>query len=359
MKKAPCGRTWEVEAIEDGRLSGSELSSFRRHAATCNVCAEEIAALAKLRVLGRSLVVEPRSDLDHRRERAALLSRANVETLSGSRGASTVRFAAIGVAATIVLLLGVFAATRALHRPAPVIASSAPASAAPSWEVANLGTAVWSIEQDGPHTHLRLSSGTARFRVDRLATSQRFVVRVPDGEVEVRGTRFVVHVAGARTLDVRVEEGAVALRIDGEPDRMIAAGAAWSRPNPQSEPMASSSSATTTSSPPSVAPIPTIVASKAPAAAAKSAPEPKTFAFAAAMQAFQAGKFPEADALFAKFIADSPSDPRCEDAAFLRAVCHERSGDAAGAAALAREYLDRHPKGLRRPEAEALAKAAP
>jgi hypothetical protein len=52
---------------------------------------------------------------------------------------------------------------------------------------------------------------------------------------------------------------------------------------------------------------------------------------------------------------DYPADPRCEDAAHLRAVAHSRMGDAAGAAGLARTYLAAFPRGLRRIEAADLA----
>ncbi len=77
--------------------------------------------------------------------------------------------------------------------------------------------------------------------------------------------------------------------------------------------------------------------------------------FAAAVAAFKGDRYTQADALFASFVDRFPDDPRCEDAAFLRAMSHAREGDPAGAAALARAYLRSFPKGLRRKEAERLA----
>jgi hypothetical protein len=51
----------------------------------------------------------------------------------------------------------------------------------------------------------------------------------------------------------------------------------------------------------------------------------------------------------------TPGDPLVEDAHFLRAVARSRSGDADGAAKLAKEYLRKFPDGLRRREAEKIA----
>ena len=51
-----------------------------------------------------------------------------------------------------------------------------------------------------------------------------------------------------------------------------------------------------------------------------------------------------------------PSDPRTEDASYLRAVALARMGDVEGASELAREYLARYPNGLRRVEADRLTK---
>jgi TolA-binding protein len=78
--------------------------------------------------------------------------------------------------------------------------------------------------------------------------------------------------------------------------------------------------------------------------------------FADAMALFRAGRFAEADVAFAAFESAAPGDPRAEDAAWLRAVAKSRAGDAAGASKQAQRYLDRYPQGLRRSEAETLAK---
>jgi TolA-binding protein len=80
-------------------------------------------------------------------------------------------------------------------------------------------------------------------------------------------------------------------------------------------------------------------------------------AFGAAMTAFREGQFAHAATAFEQFVGEFPDDARGEDASFLRAVAHAKTGDAQGAARLAREYLTRYPHGLRRTEALGLTQA--
>jgi TolA-binding protein len=79
-------------------------------------------------------------------------------------------------------------------------------------------------------------------------------------------------------------------------------------------------------------------------------------AFAKAMAAFTAGDYASAQALFAAFEREHGGDDRVEDALFLRAVAHARRGDLAESRATASEYLKRYPSGLRKREAEQLAR---
>ncbi|MDB4996569.1 MAG: hypothetical protein JWM74_4001 [Myxococcaceae bacterium] len=77
--------------------------------------------------------------------------------------------------------------------------------------------------------------------------------------------------------------------------------------------------------------------------------------FQTAMVSFEAGDYARADTELELFARDFASDPRCEDAAYLRAVARFRRGDKVGAASLARAYLAAYPAGLRRIEARRLA----
>jgi TolA-binding protein len=59
---------------------------------------------------------------------------------------------------------------------------------------------------------------------------------------------------------------------------------------------------------------------------------------------------------FASFLAKHPHDPRAEDAAYLRVLALERSGDDSGMKQAAEEYLRRYPSGFRHAEMETLSR---
>ena len=233
-----------------------------------------------------------------------------------------------------------------------------------------------------------LKDGVAAFHVAHMTKGQQFVLELPDGELEVRGTRFIVRVHDGRTESVQVTEGFVALRIQGDAERLLHAGDDWSRsrdrPAAITEPLMHGTEVIPTAAAPFAAPSLSIKSSSSlqPAAAPGTptrsggattvSPLPISPAgssqpvrpvsasvasesYAAAADAFRTEAYPKADALLAAFCRDFASDPRCEDAAFLRAVAHARMGDHPGAASLARAYLQSFPNGLRRREAEALA----
>jgi outer membrane protein assembly factor BamD (BamD/ComL family) len=65
-------------------------------------------------------------------------------------------------------------------------------------------------------------------------------------------------------------------------------------------------------------------------------------------------RWAEADAALAAFAERHGDDARAEDAAFLRIAAHRKLNDAAGARALAKDYLARYPRGFRAAEARAL-----
>jgi hypothetical protein len=59
---------------------------------------------------------------------------------------------------------------------------------------------------------------------------------------------------------------------------------------------------------------------------------------------------------FASFLAKHPRDPRAEDAAYLRVIALQRTGDSESTRWAAQEYLRRYPEGFRRAEMGALAR---
>lgn len=328
-----CNRTWQAEASVDGRLEPDELAAFERHAHGCSACSAELGSLRALAEQMSALAEPERTELERRRQRAALQRRAHELLLQSNPSQRNVRFA---FAAVLVVCLTVIAA----------IALRRPSVRAPAFEVVDLAQAEWSLETKEATSRVKLRGGTASFHVEHLQGGARFVVEMPDGRLEVRGTRFVVHVAQGHTRSVIVTEGTVLLQLPGF-DGLLHAGERW----PAIEPPASS----TSSVPPPVASATTTAAVpvvSASSVAAKPSAGPR---FAEAMNAFGAGDYARADTLFAAFAREFPRDARVEDALFLRAQSRSRLGDKAGAALLARQYLEAFPNGLRRPEAKRLA----
>ncbi|MGZ3453426.1 MAG: FecR domain-containing protein [Polyangiales bacterium] len=335
MTRKPCNRRWEIEALEGGRLVGKDRASFERHVETCEDCTRAVARKHELGTLLAAIPTPEPTELQRRRLRAELLGRANERVVKGER---SWRAAFVLVPAAFALVLLIAIRWRNPH--------AVPATQAPVFEVANLDHAEYTTERTDSISRVSLRAGTASFHVEHVKPGARFVVTVPDGEVEVRGTRFVVEVAGGRTRSVSVTEGVVAVRVLGF-DGLLRAGERWPQiaaaqtptpaPVPSIEPSASAIASTSA----------TIVLSPAPAL-----PGPR---FGKAMNAFNAGDYGEADRLFVDFIRAFPSDTRVEDAMFLLADARARRGDKAGAREAARAYLHRFPNGLRAPAAERLA----
>ena len=68
-----------------------------------------------------------------------------------------------------------------------------------------------------------------RLSVRHQTAAERFLVELPDGELEVRGTTFTVSASATATERVAVEGGIVALRIRGLPaEILLQAGESWS-----------------------------------------------------------------------------------------------------------------------------------
>ena len=343
MTDAACSRAWQAEAIEDGRLFGADRDSFERHAETCSECAREQQELARLRDTVSELPSLSSTALERRRLRSRILERADADGLAEprSRRRRALAIAAFATAATAV-------AAALLLRPAPLL-PRAPVSAvatgpAPALEMDASIDSRWQKEEEGKTIRYRLMHGQLAFHVAKLEAGQRFIVQLPDGEIEVKGTRFVVEVDDEGTHSVHCSEGRVALRIKGRVVLLLA-GDDWSRPALSEAPAGSASPA-----------LPLIV--KLPEPARHSATDAAPSAgedFVAAMTAFSDGDLGRAEKLFLAFEQHHPADARVEDTTYLRAVARARRGDREGARELAREYVRRYPNGLRRVEAERLA----
>jgi hypothetical protein len=372
-----------VEARDDGRLAAAQGAELTRHAAGCGSCRQALAEADRLRSILDGAAEPVMTDLQHRRERQRLLAAAGrIMFDRGSRPTGHLRLAFSLVALAILASGAVVLRTIGSRHPAaPVAAAPVP----PRYEVTPLNEASWVNQETGGTALVTLSRGSAAFHVHHLEAGQRFLVALPDGEIEVRGTRFVVDIEGGATRYVVVMEGKVAFRRPGQSEQLLIAGQRWDAPPPATaapavEPsidraavkVPSASVRGTTSAPAARGPRATLASrppveaptSHAPVVTPPSRNAPVTTSeasllFAHGVAALRAGRYAEADEAWQEFLAKHPTDPRAEDATFLRAVGRERSGDRHGAAALARTYLERFPRGMRRREAETLSRDAP
>jgi len=369
MKRPACTRAPQAEALEDGRLSGAERASFERHAASCAECARELGALVRLRQSAEWLPASAPTPLEHRRQRQELLRRASELCQRAPAEPRRRTFAAFVLSGALMAAVGIGFGLRASRSGSETSA----ALAAPTYRLDASPGASWQTIEEGAALRLRLGSGSFMLEVDKLTAVQRFVLELPDGELEVVGTHFGVRVEPEGTRRVEVTEGRVALRLRDALPISLGAGESWTAER----------EAARAAAPPSV-PAAEPPSTPAPAAAAPSErslararqtalPETKRALeppsdeqaatagthnddFARAMAAFGAGDYGQAERLFQDFERRHAEDARQEDSTFLRAVARARRGDAAGARATARQYLERYPNGLRAPEAERLAR---
>jgi hypothetical protein len=401
MKRPACARSQQAEALEDGRLSGAERASFERHAASCSECTTQLRVLARLRQSAEWLPESSPTPLSRRRQRQALLRRASelskpaqvlprravfANKVFAKNVFAAKTFAALLLAGALLAAVGIGFGLRAW------LPASEPSATlvAPSYRIDVSPGASWQTIEQGAALRLRLGSGSFMLDVDKLTDVQRFVLELPDGELEVIGTRFGVRVEPQGTRRVEVTEGRVALRLRETLPISLGAGESWTAEHeatqvtappsvPAAEPFTPESpstpaaeAASTPTSVPTAAPSErSVVKSLATAGRAarpetKRVPEPSAAEgaatagthnddFARAMAAFGAGDYGQAERLFQHFERHHPRDARREDSMFLRAVARARRGDVEGARATARQYLERYPHGLRAPEAERLA----
>jgi TolA-binding protein len=73
------------------------------------------------------------------------------------------------------------------------------------------------------------------------------------------------------------------------------------------------------------------------------------------MTALDSGDNLGAAARFSTFLSAHPGDARCQDAAYLRVIALQRTGDAGSMKEAAAQYLRRYPNGFRRAEVAELA----
>ncbi|RYZ09926.1 MAG: hypothetical protein EOO73_03240 [Myxococcales bacterium] len=352
-----CPRSFEVEALRDGRLSGAERARFESHLASCAACKQEAAALDGLAEALRVSEEERSDELRVRRERTRLLAAFDVQLAPPP----VRRVGAWWGAAALLAVVGglaLFLLTRPSARRAP---ASLPV---PVVTVRADSSAQWSRRAEAERDVVTLARGALYIRVEP-GRGRRLLVQLPDGELEDIGTVFSVSADAGRTTRVTVQEGSVVLRLEGKAPIALGAGEAWTPapPPPASSEVAPLTAPAAPSTSSRVRVRPSDEGAKrveSPKAADSAEVTPDSAAeFRAAMGAFNQGEGSRAAKLFAAFLRRYPQDSRAEDAAYLRVLAHQRSGDVGATGSAARDYLARYPRGFRRAEVEALLGAPP
>ncbi len=362
-----CPRTFEVEALRDGRLGGSERAGFERHLSTCSACARELAALERLGAALCDSHPTSTDELEVRRARTRLLVAFN-QSLIGRAGEAEDPLSAVGSRvsrrALGALAAGVAVAAGALWFGAR--ADEKPALPASAVTVRADAGARWTRQISERRELILLDEGRLWIQVRRTGSGNEppLLVGLPDGELEDLGTTFTVSAESGRTTLVAVEEGSVLLRLRGQAPRTIGARGSWAappeEPAPREQPFEPSASAPSAPVPAVKPPAPAVMTAPRPVGSGElPAPGGASERFKAAMQALNRGDGRDAAARFSRFLEQYPRDPRAEDAAYLRVLAHQRSGDSSELQRAARYYLRAYPAGFRRREVAALLPSVP
>jgi TolA-binding protein len=357
-----CPRSWEVRAVDEGRLAAADVAAFERHLRGCASCRSEVSSLRALHDLARELPQELPTELDLRRLRARVLR----DTLAPATQRTPRLVAAAAGACAIVALI---VATKLARTPHPGGGFTASVTASPA--------ASWTQSREGAIERVVLLEGDATLRVHKQGVGERFLVVVPDGEIEVRGTTFEVSVRSGSTSRVHVDEGVVVVRVRGE--RTLQVGDTWPRdeesasapaapvapPAPPPPPVTPSGAeaaheqmAVTPSSVsrPNVARQPSVPASGSvsPTSAAPTAARDEASDYERAVDAYRLGRFEQAASLLHDLAITYPSSPLLDDALFIEATSQASAGHSDTAARLAAEHAARFPASFHRKEAALL-----
>jgi hypothetical protein len=318
-----------------------------------------MAADEKLRELARALPdAAPPTELALRRLRTRVMRDVATGVAPRERRVPSRAMAGLVLAAAVATGSWLVVSHRAGGGPVPAAGPMANddrvvASEPLAGEVAASPGALWTHARVERMERVRLDEGSLHVHVRPQLSGERFLVGLPDGEIEVRGTTFDVSVEDGATRRVQVEEGAVELRLRGLAPQRLTAADTWTRtpaPRPAEVPPAAQAAA----------PVP-----HAPASAARSGPSASataaddgTVAYAAAMEVLRAGEHAEAASAFHAFVLAYPRSPMAEDASFLEAVALARAGRADAAALAAEHHLASYPRSFHRKDAAVLVARA-
>lgn len=344
MNARACPRLFEVEALRDGRLAGSERDDFQRHLAKCAACTLEASELERLGEALRTSRTGPTDELHVRREKTRLLSAFDRTLLRENRPWLSRRLVLALGGASVIVALALFLVRRQ-RASEPRVASTVIDAASGS---------AWSRRTEARRDLVFLERGSLRVQVSHSNESVPLLVVLPDGELEDIGTTFSVSAESGRTTRVTVEEGSVLLRLRGEAPVAIGAGKEWQRtPTPSTSAHVDFRPESSVESVAPQAPTPS------PSASTSEKRHDAADEFKKAVGMLNAGESARAADQFARFVERHPRDPRVQDAMYMRILALQAAGDSVRMKAAAAEYLHVHPKGFRRAEVEQLSQPKP
>jgi hypothetical protein len=349
-----CREATALEALHDGRLAHAAAETLRLHLGSCQDCRREAARLERLSLKLGGLRGSEVSHLRVAAGRRRLLEAAG--RVDAGRGSPFVRIVGFALAACALALVAWFG-LRTAREPSAALSPSRAQNGELELIVTPGAGATWARSRSGATETLTLSGGELAIQVNRHASNQRLLVKLPDGELEDVGTVFTVEARAGKTRAVAVTSGRVALRLQGRDELMLSAGESFRAPDDapatSAEPLESGAPRSDARAPG----VATKTGSRSNAASDETPACPSASLFQAGVQAFKRGEYASAVSLLDGFSAACGRSNHAEDAAYLRMVALARAGQADAARAQAHVYLTQFPHGFRRKEAERLAGA--
>lgn len=232
------------------------------------------------------------------------------------------------------------------------------------------------FEDAGPVQRFFLGQGVLHAKVAKLTHEQRFIVRTPDAEIEVRGTVFRVEIvdpdapcAEGRRTRVTVSEGLVEVRGAGA-STYVHPGESWPADcaTPRAAPSQSARAAAPSHAEPPAVALGTSAAASTAETDPATAPAPasghgtkelssiaqQNELFAQATAQSRSGDREGALTSFEALLRRYPQSPLAESASVQRMRLLESSNPSAARSA-ARQYLARYPQGYARTDAARIA----
>ena len=217
MSPETCNRV--PDALAAGMVWGD--AALLEHAKGCEICAAQLVVLKKRREFRDAFPVLSSIADESRPARQPEPAHDDARARAARRRHLLVMITAV---VAIVLFIG---RNRVFQPPQAPVAGDEAAEGPPRFRIFNLSNALFESKVEGSTVRASMTRGVAAFQIGPLAKNQRFFLTLPDGDLEVRGTRFVVTVAAEKTQGIDVNDGTVVLRLKGQAEVVLSAGERW------------------------------------------------------------------------------------------------------------------------------------